>query len=187
KLPDLPRELLPAEPQAPQRIERDPVPILRLMAVTPGPYYGTPPPVARLRFRYGAIEIAADAPAGEVDAFLDGRLYTVARRRPREKEALESVRQCGFTPATRVSPYLDREHRDDFGFATAREWLEFLESKLEGLRRAGFEIEVDDRFPYRLASSSGTIDAEFEGSGIDWFEVNLGIEIDGQRHDLVPA
>jgi superfamily II DNA or RNA helicase len=187
KLPDLPRELLPAEPEAPQRIEQDPIPVLRLMRGTPGPYYGIPSPVARLWFRYGPVEIAANESAPEVDAYLDGRLYAAVRRPRREKEARDRVRRCGFAPATRVSPYLDREHRNDFGFTTAREWLEFLDSNLQELRRQGFEIQVDDDFPYRLAPSSGVIDAEFEGTGIDWFELKLGMEIDGQRHDVVPA
>ena len=188
KLPELRRELLPAEPEPAQRIDQDPVPVLRLMIATPGPYhYGDPPPVARLSFRYGPIEIAANAPAGDADAFLDGRLYTVVRRSKSEEEAIKRVQRCGFGQAIRVSPYLDREHRSDFAFATPRQWLEFLESKQERLRREGFEIQIDEGFPYRIAPSSCAIDAEFEGSGIDWFALNLGIEIDGQRHDLVPA
>ena len=188
KLPELPRELLPAEPEPAQRIDQDPVPVLRLMIATPGPYhYGPLPSVARLSFRYGPVEIALSARTDDGDAFVDGRLYSVVRRSAREKEAVKLVQRCGFGPASRVSPYLDREHRSDFVFATPRQWLEFLELKQETLRRQGFEIEVDDDFPYRIAPSSGAIDAEFEGSGIDWFELNLGIEIDGERHDLVPT
>lgn len=187
KLPDLPRELLPAEPEGAQRVEQDPVPVLRLMRGMTTAYYDTTAPVARLRFRYGPVEVAANAGQRNVDAFVDGRLYTAVRRPEREKEAVQRLQQCGFAPATRANPHLDHRHRNDFGFASPRQWFEFLESKREGLRQAGFEVEVDDDFPYRLAPTSGAFDADFEGSGIDWFELNVGIEIDGQRHDLVPA
>src|SRR6202035_449656 len=54
------------------------------------------------------------------------------------------------------------------------------------LRAEGFEIRIEDDFPYRLATSSGSFEGEVEGSGIDWFELDLGIEIDGARHDLAP-
>src|SRR5262249_25620956 len=37
-----------------------------------------------------------------------------------------------------------------------------------------------------LATSSDDVDARLESSGIDWFELTLGVEIDGERRDLAP-
>jgi len=190
KLPDIRRDLLPAEPETAQKIEQDPIPVLHLGVGTSAPYYGSsrkPLPIAGLAFGYGPIEIASNVAGAEREAFKDGHLYTVVRRLRREKEAVRRLLRCGFVQARKIDPYLDQEHWNDLGFATAREWLEFLDSDLASLRQEGFDVRIDDRFPYRIATSSGTVDAEFAASGIDWFELNLGIEIDGVRHDLVPA
>jgi SNF2 family DNA or RNA helicase len=83
-------------------------------------------------------------------------------------------------------PTLDYRHARDFTLAEPRGWLDFLNLHAAELRAQGFEIHVDDDFPYRLATSSGDFDAEFESSGIDWFELALGVEIDGERRDLAP-
>jgi superfamily II DNA or RNA helicase len=192
KLPGLAPELLPAEPEAPQQIDENPVPVLHLM-LGRGVIYSSsgnaprPLAIAQLRFRYGEIEIGPARPEKKVEAFHDGRVYAIARRSAREKEAHNHVTDCGFVPASKVHPYLVQEHRNDFSLATGREWLDFLNHGLDPLRAKGFEIEIDRHFPYRLVETSGVIDAELESSGIDWFELKLGIEIDGTRLDVSGA
>jgi superfamily II DNA or RNA helicase len=192
KLPGLSPELLPAEPEAPQQIDEDPVPVLHLIlgrGVTYSSYAEAPRPLAlaQLRFRYGGIEIRPSAQEKKVEAFHDGRIYAIARRAAREKEARKRLTGCGFAPASKIHPYIAQDHRNDFAFATDRQWLDFLNHKLAPLRAQGFEIEIDRHFPYRLAEASGTIDAELESSGIDWFELKLGLEIDGARLDVSVA
>lgn len=83
-------------------------------------------------------------------------------------------------------PILDYRHAADFTLADQRGWYDFLALHAAKLRSDGFDILVDDDFPFRLAESSGDFDATLESSGIDWFELSLGIEIDGERRDLAP-
>ncbi|MBW8880193.1 MAG: DEAD/DEAH box helicase, partial [Asticcacaulis sp.] len=93
----------------------------------------------------------------------------------------------GFLDIKRSHYHLADVKHQDFTLAGPREWLDFLNHRVPELEAAGYEIHVEEKFPYRLANTSGRFDAEFEGSGIDWFELNLGVEIDGQRQDLTGA
>jgi superfamily II DNA or RNA helicase len=192
KLPEVHHGLLPGAPAATIKIEENPVPVLRLMrgrAPTYAPFYQKIPdqmPVAHLSFRYGPIEINLAERANRIEAFHGGQVYAVSRRRPKEKDALQRLAEFDFIEARSVYPYLEGNHFHDLTFTEPYDWLDFLTFHAAELRAEGFEIRIDDDFPYRLATSSGVFDAEFESSGIDWFELDLGIEIDGERRDLAP-
>jgi superfamily II DNA or RNA helicase len=192
KLPDVHHGVLPAPPAAAVKIEEDPVPILRLRsgrAMAHAFYYRDGPtvmPVAHLSFRYGPIEIDLSERASRIEAFQGGQVYAVSRRRSKEKDAFKRLSGFEFLEARSVYPFLETGHYQDLTFKEAHDWLDFLNLRAAELRAEGFEIRIDDDFPYRLATSSGVFDAEFEGSGIDWFELALGVEIDGERRDLAP-
>ena len=67
-------------------------------------------------------------------------------------------------------------------------WIEFMLEDVPQLRAEGWLIEVADSFPLRLVSPTGGLSVEIrEGSGIDWFELDLGVVLDGERINLVPA
>ena len=69
---------------------------------------------------------------------------------------------------------------DDFG------WFDFLYHALPPLREAGFVIEVDEDFPASaLARRRRLRDRARDSSGFDWFELDLGVIIDGVRVDLI--
>lgn len=92
----------------------------------------------------------------------------------------------GLGEARSAFAMLDYRHATDLTLRDQRGWFDFLTLYAEQLRSEGFEILIDDDFPFRLAESSGDFDAALESSGIDWFELALGIEIDGERRDLAP-
>jgi len=192
RLPEVHHGLLPAPPAAAVKIEQDPVPILRLRlgrAMAHAFYHRDAPtvmPVAHLSFRYGPVEIDPSERASRLEAFQGGQVYAVSRRRAKESDAFKRLFGLDFLEARKVYPFLEVGHSRDMTFTEAHDWLDFLNFNAAELRAEGFEIRIDDDFPYRLATSSGVFDAEFEGSGIDWFELALGIEIDGERRDLAP-
>ena len=192
KLPGVRQDLLPRPPAPPQTIAENPVPVLRLgvaaTAAIDDYYYRkpAPAPTARLSFRYGPVELAMSENPARTPAFHDGRLYDIVRQPAREAEALRKLTDCGFIEATKIYPYLAVSHRRDLSFAGEPGWLNFLHVQADRLRAQGFDIRIDVNFPFQLARSSGEFEAEFESSGIDWFEFGLGIEIDGSRHDLAP-
>jgi superfamily II DNA or RNA helicase len=189
KLPAVHHGVLPAPPVAATPVDEDPTPVLRLTLAQPlaNSYYyyaAQPTPVAHLSFRYGPAEIELAERGTKVEVFHAGQVFAVSRRRAREKEALGRLSDLGFVAAISAHPFLDVRHRHDLTFPEPYDWLDFLNLEAGDLRAQGFEIHVDDEFPYRLAESDSVVDAEFESSGIDWFELGLGIEIDGERRDL---
>jgi len=199
KLPDVHHGLLPAQPSPAVKIDENPVPILRLRLGRAGShpiYYNgrsdydnnrpDQMPVAHLSFRYGPVEIDRTERANLIEAFQGGQVYAVSRRRSKEKDAIKRLTDFDFLEARSVYPALEVSHFQDLTFDEPFDWLDFLNLHAAELRAEGFEIRIDDDFPYRLATSSGVFDAEFEGSGIDWFELALGVEIDGERRDLAP-
>lgn len=194
QLPERHHGLLPATPAAAVQIDEPPVPILRLRLgrMRERSFYyrdphasSGPVAVAYLGFRYGPIEIDLSERGSRLEAFHAGQVYAIKRRQPKEKEARKRLTDLGFGDAASKFPFLDSRHARDLTLGDAYDWFDFLNLHVAELRTEGFEIQIDDDFPHRLAPSGG-FDAAFESSGIDWFELALGIEIDGERRDLAP-
>ncbi|MGJ4950318.1 SNF2-related protein [Bradyrhizobium sp. HKCCYLS20291] len=191
RLPSLDRALLPSPPTEVVRIEGKPTPILHLLR---GPYpgygfrgvhiSGLPLGVIRPGFRYGSIEIEAASGGKEVETFHDGRVHLVARAKTDEAKWTKRLGKLDLVPLRKLQTYSFGGHGDDLTFADEGRWLQFMHLELDALRAEGFEIRIDDTFPFRLAESSGLVDMEIEGSGIDWFEFGFKIDIDGKPHDL---
>jgi superfamily II DNA or RNA helicase len=72
--------------------------------------------------------------------------------------------------------------------AAGREsWLTFMLSAVPALGAAGWEVVVDERFPYRVVAP----DTWYGDLGSDrqpgWFNLRLGVMVDGQPVNLLPA
>ena len=156
----------------------------------PGPP-GTALPVARLSFRYGPLLLphgAALPSAAEVQVH-DGQLYRIARDRAGEQAVAARLGGIGFAPAGSViaasGPGNAFFLEDD---QAGTDWLSVMLDEIPALRASGWTIDTAADFPVRVVEADGDIAAELhEGSGIDWLELHLGIMVDGERVDLVPA
>ncbi|MBR0956910.1 DEAD/DEAH box helicase [Bradyrhizobium japonicum] len=195
KLPELHHGLLPAQPTVAVTIEEDPRPVLRLRRGHLASYYyhasggaqeRGQAAVASLGFHYGGFDIDPTQRASRVELFQAGKLFAITRRQGKEKQARKRLADVGLRDARAVLPTLDFRHAADLTLSDQADWFDFLAQHAGQLRSEGYEILVDDDFPYRLADSSGDFDAVLESSGIDWFELALGIDIDGERQDLAP-
>jgi superfamily II DNA or RNA helicase len=198
------RSLPVAEPpvvETLQRMEEPPVPGLRVIVGDPwgrssyGYGRGADGEDRRLRlahpfFRYGGIEISVNDTRSHPTFGRNGQLVEIVRDDRAERKARVELMRLGFEklPAYRIYE-AGIEHRDDLvlrGDSTQR-WLEFLYREVPALRAAGWIIEIADDFPLQAVTADGEFSAEFrEGSGIDWFELELGVMIDGERHNLIP-
>lgn len=195
RLPELHHGLLPVPPATAVLVDEDPRPVLRLKLGHVGPSYyyyrnksehAGPAAVASVGFRYGGFDIDPSQRASRLELFQGGQVYVIARRQGKEKQARKRLSDTGLADARSAFPLLDYRHAMDLTLRDQRGWFDFLALHAEQLKSEGFEILIDDDFPFRLADSSGEFDATLESSGIDWFELALGIEIDGERRDLAP-
>ena len=57
------------------------------------------------------------------------------------------------------------------------------------LRAMGWQVDVADDYPWRTVAPTTSIDVDItpEGEKADWFSLELGVEVDGKRVDLLPA
>ncbi len=200
RTPDL-AHLRPADPAPPRIVEEPPIPSLRLFAarlpVTDAPPYlyqgngyGVPEEevgLARLSFRYGPILVPLTEDRQTLTRLHEGALLEIHRDIEAERQHLSTLLSRGFVPSAEARPSVKGDLARDFlpeGDAIA--WFDMLYHDLPELAAVGWEIDVAPDFPYRLLRADGTFDAEVhEGSGIDWFELDLGIVIDGERIDLI--
>ncbi len=147
-------------------------------------------PLARLSFRYGPVTLPAFRQSPPT-ALVDGQLYRVTRDQGSEIAAVDRLRALLFTRLGSVafglaaSELLDAQILAD---PDGGAWIDFMIEELPALRASGWSVTIAEDFPVRVASLSGGITAEIrEGSGIDWFELELGAMVDGVRVDLLPA
>ena len=168
--------MLPAPPAAAVKITEGPAAILRLRSgrtMAYASYYrdaATVMPVAHLSFRYGPVEVDSSE-RERLEVFQGGQVYALSRRRALESDVLKRLSALDFVNARSVYSYLEGGHFEDLTFETARGWLDFLNHRAEELRAEGFEIHIDDDFPYRLTTAAGAFDAELKAAastGSNW-------------------
>ena len=67
-------------------------------------------------------------------------------------------------------------------------WMNFIDENAPALEAAGVRVEIAEDFPFHLAEAEDwfveVLEDQGEGGG-DWFDLDLGVVIDGQRTSLV--
>ena len=177
----------------------DPTIIMARGASTPG-RYGSPPPqtgphrvaLARLSWRYGPLSLpsALHRQRDQVRQH-GGVLYQVVRDARAEDRAAERVLELGLA-------WIGHFHMLPSAHAHAGDmtlmdpdpasWIEFMLHDVPQLRAEGWLVDVAENFPLRLVEPDGGLSLEVhERSGIDWFDLDLGVMVGGERISLVPA
>ncbi len=118
---------------------------------------------------------------------------TRSSRRSIENDARERLEALRLTNAqlisTRIRPrppgfavgdYVFERGRDEL--ADADHWLILLPR----LTAAGFRLEFDPRFPYSMTAEPDAWRADVVDGGNQWFDLSLGIDVGGERVDLLP-
>ncbi len=149
---------------------------------------------AALRFDYGGhqgwwtgqgLRVVVDANATEGRS--KGRSL-LERDPPAELEFISQLIQWG----------LSGDDRGNFGIAGSepqQQWLAWADTDYAALREAGFEVTVGDALQ-GWVSRADKLDVQLTGQNdatdsadaatSPWFDLSLGMEIDGQRHNILP-
>lgn len=191
----LPRQLglpLPARADHPEPWPHgQPQPCLRLRPVPPAERTSRGLLVALLDFDYGGVRGHWPEHPAQVLAEHDGRRVLLQRDLAAEQWARQRLQALDLW-----SDALGRWHG-----ASAARWLDWAVSGWAALTNAGFRVEPDPALrglaepPHALALrivESTPEDAAPAGEAPDdrvaspWFDLSLGIEIDGERHNVLP-
>jgi len=189
----------PARPAAAETHRVDPVPVLTLRAIPVVAYTSNGPlryqaGVVRLSFDYDGPRLPfATAAKARERRMHDGRLLEIVRDRSAEIAAVERLDALGFIDVD-LLPRLAGVGRDalgegDFVPEPRRNQLAAAEQVFTltpRLREQGFRLETDAGFPFELLDEPDDWYADVEESGNAWFDLSLGVDIDGERVDLLP-
>ena len=159
-------------------------------------------PLARLAFDYAGEVVPAHAAAQMLER-LEGELLVITPRDGKlECAALERLGTLGLKGVKDGLLDTSSEYANDMLIAPSREeslyealaslddparFIAFSAEAVPLLRSEGWQVAYSDDYPYRVAEGEIAWWAELgEGSGIDWFSFELGIEFEGQRISLAP-
>ncbi|MFP5304296.1 MAG: DEAD/DEAH box helicase [Gammaproteobacteria bacterium] len=152
--------------------------------------------VARLSFDYGGHRLRPDGRAWTMLTLDNGRQQRIERVRALEGDIEDRLRGFNLVPADLVlGLYLDDE--DMARFAAGDYVLEHGEGRpgsprhlgnvLPRLAAAGFVLEFDEGFPIELLPAPDGWHVDVKAHGEAWFDVSLGIDVAGERIDLLPV
>ena len=148
-----------------------------------------PVPLARLSFQYGPVRLPT--PARRDTVVLNGELLTIVRDPAAEARAWERLHQLGLQIVQRLPLVMpSHPHANDLVLIDPDPgaWIDVMLHDVPALRAEGWVIEIGEDFPLRLAEPDGDITIAIEErSGIDWFDIDLGVMVDGERVNLVPV
>jgi superfamily II DNA or RNA helicase len=121
----------------------------------------------------------------------DGTLIRLLRDRAGEERASQIMHQLGLVRLEQL--HLLPPHHPHAGDLIQLDpdldaWIDLVLEDIPWLRDQGWRIDIADDFPWRIVEPTGELSFEVtERSGIDWFDVDLGIIVEGERISLVPA
>ncbi len=134
----------------------------------------------QLSFEYTGRRLLADQPP----QWLEGdRLVRVERDDEAEEAAADRLMVWGFE-------WIEQLYAESASFTLEdgpQAWFDCQTALLPQLRRQGWRIKFDPSFRFRLLEVEkwyGTIQPKGE---IDWFRVGLGVQVEGERINLLPA
>ncbi|WP_313650601.1 DEAD/DEAH box helicase [Pseudomonas soli] len=140
---------------------------------------------AALAFDYDGLRASSsdDKPLSRLVGTTSQRI----QRQPQAEQALrKALRDHGFKVATRQSKALPDSAGEMYQLPDDEAWLRFAREGLPRLREAGWGIDVHRDFAFNLHEVDDWYATIEEAPGHEWFDLELGIVVDGQRHSLLP-
>jgi superfamily II DNA or RNA helicase len=177
-----------------------PVPCLKLFVCQARSYYtsyyrrrganrnGLEASLADVSFDYagwGRVERSNNP--GTMEVFRDGKLHRLQRDPNAEARCEARLFDFGFVRADTQLYDLPADHRRALTLTDEADWSRFVHETLPELRQAGWRIEIDREFAFAcVEAESWYADAGQLGGDSDWFGIELGVMLEGQKLNLLP-
>ncbi len=166
----------------------DPVPVLRLFGESvpvTGGFGAQLRGMAALSLEYDGVPVAPLDGMERLTVHDDDEntLRVIRRDFEWEERILMRLEEIGLVPDF-VSTDTDSiflEHLDE-----RQGWIDFLLGPMGQLQSEGWHIEIEDSFPWHLSEPDAWYGELEESEGGDWFNLELGVELAGERVPLLP-
>ncbi|KAA0683541.1 DEAD/DEAH box helicase [Roseomonas genomospecies 6] len=174
-------------------VERDPRVVARLgRVVSPD---GGLVDVLRLSFDYGEEDSPSEIEPDDQRQFARveepaGAVF-VRRDKALEQGALDRLAAFGFAQARIEPPKGQLNARGTrvhwlTGKDAEERWSTFLTTEVPALRKDGWTVEIGADFGTRVVEANEEVAVAVRDSGDGWFDLDVGVEIDGERRALLP-
>jgi superfamily II DNA or RNA helicase len=142
--------------------------------------------LAHLEFAYSGSPVSPHSREVVIDLFENSRLRRITRDIQLERVALRRLENIGFISAEEV--YYIRHHNlaDELTFDEDGQWMDFMVRHLPKLLQQGWRVEIDPSFAFRIAEPQEWYADAQPGAGADWFDAEIGVQLDGQKVNLLP-
>ncbi|MEY2632744.1 MAG: hypothetical protein RIR00_1398 [Pseudomonadota bacterium] len=192
--PDVPAPLEDPHRHA-RLIEVAPVPVLvfdtlethgnRAWRKYPASYAGGLLDFGAVHFRYQELDLQPDD-VREYHTLPEGEVVRVRRQPEAEKAALQLLALQGLERVPQSAFYTFGQRPGHcFGLSSESEWPAFMRNALPLLQQGGWEIYFDEDFRHYVLEVEAW-EADLVDSGNGWFDLDMGIIVQGQRLPLAP-
>jgi hypothetical protein len=180
---------------APEIIERSPRIVARLgRVVTPSDGLVD---VVRLSFDYGEPGRPAEIDSDDQRQFAklepvdDEPSVFVRRDKDAEQTALDRLASSGFAQLRIEPPRGTLNARGTrvhwlAGRDPEAGWRDFMQREVPAMQAAGWSVEVGADFGTRVIEPDRELDVAVRDAGDGWFDLDIGVDIDGRRQPLLP-
>ncbi|MDD2221932.1 MAG: DEAD/DEAH box helicase [Pseudomonas sp.] len=103
-----------------------------------------------------------------------------------EKNCREQLKKLGWQISLRRSDAVPDSAGDAYELASEQAWLIFMQQPLQDLRKQGWQIVMLPQFQFNLLPIEQWYATLDESPSLDWFSLELGIEVAGQSISLLP-
>ncbi|MBS1190606.1 MAG: SNF2-related:Helicase, C-terminal:SWIM Zn-finger [Rhodocyclaceae bacterium] len=153
---------------------------------------GYPASFGSLEFDYARVSFGYDEfefPAGHAPEFLrrrDGELVRLQPRAEDEKRWLHQLASAGLKRLDMNRFYAwEKPEGALYSFARPEVWPGFMEQGVSALQDAGWEVRFPKHFRHHFLDVDGW-EADLRPSDSGWFDLDMGVVVEGQRVPLAP-
>ena len=139
---------------------------------------------ARLLLDYAGVMVDPRQRGQRIEHIEDGVLISWQRQTTLEEQATARLGALGLQPLKETGQQPGQQPGMPFAPPRVEAWLAFMDRDVPVLEREGWRVEVDPSFRFPVGRV-GDWDLDIE-EGERWLDLSLGIEVDGERLDLLP-
>ncbi len=151
----------------------------------PQNFGGGPFDIAKVIFRYADADIRPEEKS-EFVTLPEGETVRIKRRPEAEAKALQALATCGLERIPSHTLYTFGSPPEGiYGLAEEARWHPFMQEGIAQLKTAGWQVEFPEDFRHHVVEVDSW-EAELYEADNGWFNLDMGIMVEGERLALAP-
>jgi len=153
--------------------------------------------VATLQFEYDGLRVFANDRLAFLEKYRNGRFERIPRNLSAETPNLQAISAILTCLADPKSQFPIQSFQYPIGASFILDsvkspeemisiWSSFAREAIPSLQQRGWKIEYEDSFEYRYVQPDDWFSDASPDSSNNWFDIELGVLVDGQRINLLP-